>query len=403
MKPEKKHRGLLPIILFLALTAPFYIGFFFTDPLLQGMMAKGLLWGGRLGIPIGALAVVALYYWSKTLRAFYLKLTLIFLGCFLPVLLGYPFFEGYYQTRFLRAKADLYHPYLQLQPPPYTPRTSSSATPPLKIFCLGGSTTEFKDTHGKGWPERLETILNERAGEGNRKIETHNLGKQWYTTQHSLINYTINLRQHKPDLILVMHSVNDLMQNADFSHLSFGEFREDYSHFYGPIYRLINRNTLPGVLWTTFRSVWYHRPREQINTDTFPGLTPFTRNLSNLIELAQTDQIPILLLTQPYLENENMTPQEEASLTMLRFEAVGHGKQWSLQTAISGLTQYNQAVRNLAAEKGVPLIDVEKAMPKQHTYLWDDVHYTPKGFDLVADTIARDIQSQIKPVLKQSE
>ena len=96
-----------------------------------------------------------------------------------------------------------FHPYLQLNP-----KSVQLDSNQINILCLGGSTTEFKDTQGRGWPERIESLLRIRLGKNNLRL--HNLGRQWYTTQHTLIYYATALRAFKPDAIIIMHTIKEI-------------------------------------------------------------------------------------------------------------------------------------------------------------------------------------------------
>ncbi len=283
----------------------------------------------------------------------------------------------------------LYHPYLQLKP--RLPQESD--LPPSGsghvIFCLGGSTTEMKDSRGKGWPERLQSELRDMTGDDS--IWVCNLGRQWYTTLHTLINYQTNLRSYHPDLLIVMHNINDLLQNADFSYFSRGPFRADYGHFYGPSAQLPDQYGLFGHHWENLVRCWYHRPREMVNQDSFPGLTSFTRNLRNLLELARLDSTKVILLSQPTLLTEDMNNQARDACVMVKREAVGPDKQWSFETAICGMRQYNTRIGEIAREEGVLFIDLEKAIPKNLTWFFDEVHYRDTTFNLIGTTLAREI------------
>ena len=49
--------------------------------------------------------------------------------------------------------------------------------------------------------------------------------------------------------------------------------------------------------------------------------------------------------------------------------------------------QYNRKVRKIAAQRNLLLIDLEKQVPKTLDYFWDDVHYSQKTYDLIANYI----------------
>src|SRR5690606_23388948 len=99
----------------------------------------------------------------------------------------------------------------------------------------------------------------------------------------SLINYQLNLREVKPDVVVIMHAINDLLVNADFSYFSRGEFQPDYRHFYGPLSRLLEPDR--GLFLSLLRRVrlgWYHKPRRIRSDNSFPGISSFQNNLSSL-------------------------------------------------------------------------------------------------------------------------
>ncbi len=369
---------------FLGLLAWVYYGFFFVDPRM-GTMVRILLWGIRIGFPLVGVGIVVLYFGLRRGKIAGAAIGLMIGSVIAIGLLIYPVVSWVYYGRSFSRNTDQYHPYLQLAPHDYVEKPGDG----LRVFCLGGSTTEYTDKENRGWPTRLEKLLNDAPGK--KPVEVYNLGRQWYTTEHTLINYAVNLRQHKPDVILVMHAVNDLLINADFCYYSFGDFQEDYRHFYGPVYRLIDRKTLWGTIGNTLKKMWRFKGREVVETDIFPGLKPFERNLRSLIDLARADSVRVILMTQPYLFKKTMSAEEDAALIMLHVEAVGPEKEWAVSTALRGMEQYNDLVRRLAREENLPLIDLEAVVPKSLEYFYDDVHYRQKTYDLIAEQIAREM------------
>ena len=365
-----------------------YAGFFSTDPR-SGSMVKVLIWAVRLVLPLLGIGLLWLYYALRTGRVPLSALALLCGSVILVMLLAYPVVSSIYYGCSFRQNINEYHPFLQLAPRSYQPRDNDPSQT-YRIFCLGGSTTEFTDKNRRGWPDRLEERL--RRDSADRSIEVHNLGRQWYTTEHTLINYAVNLRQHRPNAVIVMHAINDLLVNADFCYYSFGKFAYDYRHFHGAVYRLIKRPTLWETIVSVFGKMWYFKGREIIRTAEFPGLLPFAQNLRTLIALARADSVQVILLTQPYLFKETMTPEEDAALIMLHVEAVGPDKEWDLWTALQGMRKYNDTVRQIAGEEHVPLIDLEQAIPKTLEYLSDDVHYREKTFDVIAGFLAGELR-----------
>ena len=380
-----------------AATVWFWRGFEFQNAYYPGIGGSKLTYiaplAFRLLIPALLLFALFIYFQIRSGRlkvsnALLLVGSALFLGATL-----YPIAETMYLTR----KSDImtlpedYHPYLQLSPTEF-PGKSPKPSGEFRIMCLGGSTTEFSDSAGRGWPNRVEERL--RRAYPDRDIRVYNMGRQWYTTQHTLFNYEVNLRHRKPDALIVMHTINDLLHNADFSQFSRGKFRDDYGHFFGPLLGMLQRKSLWSTVGEAVHNSWYFEStQEVVDTTVFPGIAPFKRNLNTLIDLAKLDGIPVFLMTQPSLLRPNLTDQEKETLTMVNAEAVGPTRKWSFESALRGFNAYTDAVQQTAMERDVFLIDLAKKVEKNADYFKDDVHYTDNSFDLVADAVSQGVES----------
>jgi len=383
-KPEFRAVDFTLSVIFAGMWIYLSAGFFHVDPH-TGKTILALSWMARIATPLMGAGLLYLYYRIRTGRSSVSSAAVLLGTLILMALIGYPVISHIYYSRHSIEQRNQYHPYLQLAPRKFQSEQHNSTEEPYRIFCLGGSTTEFTDSRGVGWPARVGNQLS--AGISGRPVNVYNLGRQWYTTQHTLYNYITNLRFHRPDVIVVMHAINDLMHNADFSYYSAGKFQDDYRHFHGPVYRLIRRPTFPAYVVQVLGEIWYHQSREIVTTDLFPGLRSFERNLRTLIEVAQIDSVPVVLLTQPYLYKDSMTAEEQSALVMIG-EAVGPDKEWDIQTARRGMEQYNDVIRRLAREKGLVLVDLEKEIPKSLEFLFDDVHYQRVAFDKIGELVA---------------
>ncbi|HEX2956685.1 MAG TPA: SGNH/GDSL hydrolase family protein [Chitinispirillaceae bacterium] len=285
--------------------------------------------------------------------------------------------------------AQQFHPFLQIKPRPVDTNLLCD-TNSFRIVCIGGSTTEFCDTKGNSWPDYLDSILNTIDGLPN--VHVLNCGMQWYSTLHMLVHYQTNIRRYKPDLLIVMEAINDLLPNADQSDFSNGRFREDYGHFYGPVGGLVGaKRTFTGYVMSNMRRIWYQPVRTVLELDSFPGLATYERNIKTIIDLARMDGTAVVIMTQPTSLKRVMSTDEVRQLTMVNFETIGQTTRWSYQTAWRGMEQYNNRVRDISHKQGVQMIDLEKTVPKNTEYFKDDVHYRDKAFPLVAATIAREL------------
>ncbi len=367
-----------------------YLGFFSPDPyiLSYGANPRIILWFIRISLPILFAGSVLLYLRLRSRRIQPGALLLAAVTTIVSLCLAYMAGEIYYQRWFDRHR-PAYHPYLQLMPAdPGPPAALSKGGAPgeITVYCFGGSTTELPDSSGIDWPSRVERLLHDTYG--MRNVRIHNLGRQWYTSLHTLINYETNIRERKPALILYMGAVNDLLQNADFSYFSRGPFRDDYGHFYGPVNRIVDRRSLWRYLSDVVSRLWYSRPREIIDTDTFPGLVPYRRNLQTMIELGRSGGTKVALMTEPCLLKPVMSEEEIASVGMTRVEAINDSEVWSPNTVLNGMERYNGALREIADQNRLCLIDLEKAVPKSLTFFRDEVHYRDTTFNIIAPFVA---------------
>jgi hypothetical protein len=211
----------------------------------------------------------------------------------------------------------------------------------------------------------------------------------------------LNLKQYKPDAIIVMENINDLLHNADFSWLSNGTYRNDYGNFLGPLTRIVKYGSFAEFSVKTLKGLWYAKKPSVITSDKFPGIKAFERNLKTLIYLANEDGTTVILMTQPNLYKDSMSVEEAFSLEMLNTEAIGNGVKWSYKTAKNGFVQYNNKIRELAAtNENVYLIDLESIVPKNPEYFYDDVHYRAKTYDLISEYISTEISTILKKVNK---
>jgi lysophospholipase L1-like esterase len=364
------------------------LGFFRPDPYALErwpLLSRVFLWACRILIPAGAAALLWLVLQIRKGKITVANAAVFFLTSLFLLLLLYPVADlRYHRAMAKRHNQYKAHPFLQLTPAAQAARLGQPGDS-YRIFCLGGSTTEFADSSGRDWPSRVEENLKKRLGRSD--IQVLNFGRQWYTTLHMLILYETNLRPYHPDAVILMETINDLLVNVDFSTFSGGPFRPDYGHFYGPLTRVFNHKGLIPATAEFLGHYWYFTPRTVVEQDSFPGLPSFKRNLNTLIDLARMDGTQVVLMTQPNLYSDSISTAGRRSLRMLNQEAIGPDKQWSYQTALNGFRQYREALLKIAAERGVIAIDLESAIPKTLEYFYDDVHYQNRSFDLVAGAV----------------
>jgi lysophospholipase L1-like esterase len=396
MNNIKKFRfsilDLIILLIFLAIAGYFYIGFYKPAPnILEGSAVRYLILGIKIVLPIIYLGVIVLYFSVRSKRISLSSTILLGVVFIILTLISYPIVDYFYQAK-AKKSFNQYHSFLQRKPsvPDKVDPTN------YNIFCLGGSTTEFSDRNGRDWPGLVEKKLSDHYNLKNVRI--FNLGKAWYTTEHSEINYIQNLRKYKPNLIIIMHAINDAWINVDFSRFSNGKFREDYGHYLGAAAYVVKFPSLISYVKDSFNVLWYASNIKEIDTDYFPGLISFERNLNTIIELGKADGTRVVLLTEPNLYKDTMTSEELKVLEMFNQEAIGNGEKWAFKTALSAMRQYNEKIKEISAKQSVFLIDLDRIVPKSIEYLRDDVHYQDKTYDLISDSLAE----KLAPIISQN-
>ena len=244
----------------------------------------------------------------------------------------------------------------------------------------------------------------------DRKIEVQNAGMDWHTTQHSLMKYLFILQDFDPDLIVIYHAINDLCRSLSPPLLARGEYRTDYSHYYGPVARMVDdyfdvspQPTLLvyGKISEMIHRYWFsdfrmpdmlRQPRE-IEITEWKSLPAFTRNLRDLADILRQKNVHLIMASQPYLYKTNMTPQEQSVISFADKLCRNVETKPNLASMISGMNQFNDAARHVATENDIPFVELEHQMPKTLDYFYDDVHYTPLGNTWIADQITAQIIS----------
>jgi len=322
----------------------------------------------------------ALGSWSRVFLAF--------VPAFVLLLTGYVVAEQrYYSTRIYP-----FHPFLQVPPPSFDGVPMNKPASTFRILALGGSTTrEAELKQDDRYPAVLERILQERYPK--TRIEVLNGGMDWYTTEHALIHYAFWARDWNPDLVIFFEGINDLYRSCTPPALAVGEYKSDYSHYYGPIIRAYHTPMFGSGLLARITRHWYPGLRRQaeptdVPLEVFQSTAAHQRNMRTLIRLVRADGKPIVIGTQASLFRADLAPEEIKVLWFGRKLCLQDNKYPSHTSFMRAMKKVNDTIRRIAQEEGVPLADIDVAVPKTLEYFSDDVHSTPKGARVVAETMA---------------
>lgn len=302
----------------------------------------------------------------------------------------------------------------------------------FRIVCLGGSTTYgYNHRPESVWPAVTERLLRERGYD----VEVINAGMQWYATAHSLANYVLHMRYYEPDVVVVVHGVNDLCR-------SFPRFGEpdpelDYGSYQGPMRLALGAarrsSSAPGrrpqliagsALWTlvctatNFNRYYYSALRERsphspngrksdrkvnevgefdFTPADYPSIESFQTHLSYLVEACRHDGRRVLLGTQAHIYGRDTAEGDAGPRHRMR-KSLFHvpGGVVSPSSLGGAMRAIREAVFEIARQHGVPVADAEAAIDSRPEYFQDDFHLTVAGHKLVAGVLAK----QLGPMLE---
>ncbi|HET6884139.1 MAG TPA: SGNH/GDSL hydrolase family protein [Pirellulales bacterium] len=330
-------------------------------------------------------------------------------------------------TQTLSYSANVFHPYLQNVPTPGNAAEHvnrwgfrgddiqiAKSDDTFRIFVFGGSTVycgtvPYEQTHCRMLERRLQ------AAYPQYRIEVQNLGAEWHTTEHETTKLLFLAQDFSPDMAIMFHGINDLVRSLSPDMFAAGPYWPDYRHYLGAASGLVDDGSkLPLFVraasgyWCSdlrfdqvrldgpdgnglrgMHTMFYPKAREVEITE-WPSLPSFRRNLRDFATIAQSKGIRVLLATQPSLYRDDLTPAER-QLLGFPLSHYFDGKRASLHSMVEGMRRFNDATHEVARETGVAFVDLEGQMPKTTAYLYDDIHYTPVGNELIADAFAEAI------------
>ena len=273
-----------------------------------------------------------------------------------------------------------------------------------RIIAVGGSTTEnVWNEAGIHWPLVAQCRLRDQG----YPVRILNAAMSAYSTAQSLVRLQFGLVEHDPDMVLVMHAVNDLTVNYTAAALG----REVDPHYlvkYGGKGYTGEIDAGDIVLSRVGRGIrnrlWPRReaslPPPAWAYDMERGVGFFSRNLRSIAHWAAAEGVEVALLTMPY-------SRDSARYVLLQ-EPTGGGSPGlgvlpEQHIFSRDMDRYNQAIREVAQEEGVLLLDMATYLQEREGDLVDPVHYSTAGIlrfgEIVATTLAPSLPVPARNVL----
>lgn len=250
----------------------------------------------------------------------------------------------------------------------------------FRILLLGGSTTRGKGA--RGYADPLEEMLLRKYP--RRKIEVVNAGKQFYNSQHSIMQYLFYVKDMDPDMIILFHGMNDLLPSFTMPPWSSSPFRKDYGHFTG-ILNLIRPypETFEKFLYGFFYADLRKPTLKPVSFSDFRSLYSFRRNLETLIEITKYKGIHLILSNQAHCFSD----KNETDIHYLGYpqwfpvdsEHYADEMSWH-----EGMTLFNRTTKEIAEKFSIPFVEQVSAFQGKKELFRDVLHMTDAGTELKA-------------------
>ena len=275
--------------------------------------------------------------------------------------------------------------------------------PELNIIFLGGSTTECIYVEES---KRFPSLVGEQLTKDfNVKSNSFNGGRSGNASVHSINNMWNVAMKKNPDYVVWMHNINDLVTlihtNSYWSDNSSRNLIADYGGY--DVFKHIKNKTFPRLY--DLISPGIKRVKRAISTnqpDEFAGVRnvqfkgnfddmkrQFESNLKIFISMAKQHGVTPIIMTQPNRFVANPNDMVLADLTKISSKGISY-EQWKYY-----YSEFNQSIRDVSEKAQVLLIDLDSHVPKNNSYMYDAVHLTDKGSELVADIVTKIIAESL--------
>lgn len=270
-----------------------------------------------------------------------------------------------------------------------------------RIIFMGGSTTACTYLPQEmTFSQLVEDNLNTQGLP--KRIECANAGVDGSAARDTLTHLIFDVSFTNLDCLVVMQGVNDLslglsrdfQPDASNRRMGLSKAKSSYEEYFGDphpyLYQLYKAFTRRHSKRFTLAHIREVRERlsyiERTEITEFPNVRYFIRDMKLIASTCRALGIRLIFVTQCSLYADNLSPEVEQHLGIPFPEEDGLNP--SNPSMRRGMDTYNDAIRNLAAEMGVELIDLEKAVPKTLENHYDHVHFSVNGSKKVAEVLA---------------
>jgi len=258
--------------------------------------------------------------------------------------------------------------------------------PDMNIVFLGGSTTECEFVEeNKRFPYVVGKKIEEQTG---LKVNSFNAGMYGNNTLHS-INILLNkIIPMKPDIIFMMHNINDLHilmheqtywnNNSTRSPILSVDYKTG-------VLRKIKNATFPNlfrelkfhinnVLSKGSNDEFYNTRNNKITINSKKIIEQFEINLKLFVSISKISGIKPVLMTQfnRFKEKPDETVLKSIGKSLEQFNM-------SYQEYRELYNSLTDSILKVAAKNNIAVIDLSSKVPKTNEYMYDSIHLNNNG------------------------
>ena len=262
------------------------------------------------------------------------------------------------------------------------------------LVFLGGSATEnYAYNDPDTFPVQAGEALAARLA---RPVRVFNAGMSAATSGTSLARLQHQVLDLRPELVIVMDGINDLL---DGFHRA---YRRDGRHLERPP----TAGARPrSYLYDWLRQAWLPRrpprprPDQEVRvTDygAFPARQVFARNLLSMSAVAAAHGVDILFLTQGTMYREDPDPADRERFVMSAALADKADAYPDVPSLAAGMRAFNAVVLALPQDGRVHVLDLAAFLPQTWDVFYDDCHLTKSGNRRVAAELVPPLEGMLR-------
>ena len=262
----------------------------------------------------------------------------------------------------------------------------------IRVICIGASETfGLYEDPGKEFPRQIEADLN--SGSHSDDYQVVNAGLVGQTIATAAIRIPQYVEKVHPRFAVIYPTPANYIwlpwiqrapatqptAQAKFESRALDKIRDAVKRFSPPeLLDYLRRKDIDR------EAAQYGKPMENVSDE---SVRVFRSDLSNMVDSLQQHGVTPILVTHANRFGAILSEKDRQQLTAWR-------RFYPMLTEEGFLRmdrRMNEAVRSLAAEKGVPLVDGATIVPPGDEYFGDALHFTTKGSSLLASAIAEKI------------